>query len=408
VYFQDGYKLIRAEQLVAALSALNTGEITFRAFRAYVGCFELLAIREAAERSNARFRKNRQRRFLRSELGLLIGAKEGTTVSRELSSLSVAGLLTFTETAIDLAGSATQSVEPLGLLGRRGGKRLIPVPRQVLKFLARCSRPALAKTVVAYLLRGLALERSGKIRSAGTIKISWVCQIGQISERAARAARSELIRVGWITKDTGSFQRKLNRDGAYFVINPAWRRRLKQSAPPAPKKCDGSAPPREKQETPYGSEYQKPTPRNEVGVCMANGGEVLERPSLRHIKLEDLQRLSRLRALYAQATAAKWLAHSEANLRNFIAAAARATRVNGDSVKVFVAIVRRNLWHHLTCEDEDRAIAALKREARSQATARAALAPGRSETEKGEGMVRVALDLAMRRTTMEDLRNRRL
>src|SRR5262249_31967275 len=158
--------------------------ISFRAFRVFIGCFELLAIREAAERSGAS--PQRQRRFLRSELSRLIGAKEGTTGSRELTSLKAAGLLAFTETAIDSGPGALGEADVLGLLGSRGGKRLVPVPRQVLKFVARCSRPALAKTVVAYLLRGLSLERTGRIRSAGTAKISWVCKLCGISERAAR------------------------------------------------------------------------------------------------------------------------------------------------------------------------------------------------------------------------------
>ena len=129
------------------------------------------------------------------------------------------------------------------MLGGRGGKRLVPFPRQVLKYMAKCSRPAVAKTVVAYLVRGLALERTGKIRGAGRVKISWICKLCQISERAARAARAELIRLGWITKDTGSFQRKLNRDGAYFIINPGWRRVVRRSAPLAPENCTESAPP---------------------------------------------------------------------------------------------------------------------------------------------------------------------
>src|SRR5262249_37692691 len=148
----------------------------------------------------------------------------------------------------------------------RGGERLIPVPRRMLKFLARCSRAALAKTVVAYLLRGLSLERSGKIRSAGTVKISWICRLCRISERSARAARAELIRHGWITKDTGSFQRKLNRDGAYFVIDVSWRPAPRRFAPPRPQKRTRSAPPVEKQETPNGSKNQKPAMQKETGV----------------------------------------------------------------------------------------------------------------------------------------------
>jgi hypothetical protein len=93
VYSQNGYKLIRAEQLLGALGALNGNQITFRAFRAYIGCFELLAIREAAERSNPGTGKKPQRRFLRSEVSALIDERGEARVSRELSSLKAAGLL---------------------------------------------------------------------------------------------------------------------------------------------------------------------------------------------------------------------------------------------------------------------------------------------------------------------------
>jgi hypothetical protein len=79
-------------------------------------------------------------------------------------------------------------------------------------------------------------------------------------------------------------------------------------------------------------------------------------------------RLSRLRLLYGQATAAGWLPKSEANFRNFIAAAARATRVAGDPVRIFVAIVRKGLWHHLSNEDEARALTAIKRDAERRFT----------------------------------------
>ena len=297
-----------------------------------------------------------------------------------------------------------RSNELLPLLGGRGGKRLIPVPRQVLKFLAGCTRPALAKTVIAYLLRGLSLERSGKIRSAGTVKISWICALCQISERAARAARAELIRLGWISKDTGSFQRKLNRDGAYFVIDPAWRRVFKRFAPLGARKCTGSAPPKEILETPYGSKNQKaaqpqqPVSQSEAGVCKANDKKRLEVPSLRRIQPDDLRRLSRLRVLYAQATAAKWISHSEANLRNFVAAAARATRVEGDAVRIFIGIVRRGLWHHLTNDDESRAINSLRRE-RERRNLAAAEETRRIESQEGEGTMRFVLDLAMKRNS---------
>ena len=217
-----------------------------------------------------------------------------------------------------------------------------------------------------------------------------------------RSARAELIRLGWISKDTGSYQRKLNRDGAYFVIDAAWRRLFKR-APLGPENRTRSAPPIEKQETPYGSKNQKAASKlqhaairgPETGVCKANGKEIQERPSLRNIKLDDLRRLSRLKVLYEEATRAKWLLRSEANLRNFVAAAARASRVEGDPVRIFVGIVRKALWHHLSNEDENRAIAALKREREKQDETRHA----RAQNASGEGMMRTVLDLAMGRST---------
>ena len=144
VYHQDGYKLIRAEQLVAALAALNTGAITFRALRTYLGCFELLAIREAAERSTTKLRK----KPLRPEADV--------SVSRELSQLKRAELLSFSEAAITVSDSPTHGAELYSLLGGRGAQRLIPVPRRVLRFLAGCSKPALVKTIIANKQKGTA------------------------------------------------------------------------------------------------------------------------------------------------------------------------------------------------------------------------------------------------------------
>lgn len=391
---QDGYKLIRADELTAALAAVNARRITFRAFRAYVACFELLAIREAAERSRANLKMKRSRRFLLSEVSKLLDSKNERPVSRELTALRKTGLLTFSESVITI--SATGSAEVASELGTRGGKRLIPVPRRVLRFLAGCNRPALVKTIIAYLLRGLSLERSGTIRNRGTVKISWICKLCQISERAARAARAELIRLGWITKDTCSFQRKLNRDGAYFVINTAWKRVFKQFAPPRAEKCREFAPPLKRLETLSDSKNQKLQERNQSGFYgeerlqdlvrsivskdtsdvllqrtdpdlrnyrtlaqpqitkPSAAAQALPKPDVRNIRPEDIRKPSRLRELYCQAVKAGWLRDSEANLLNFAAAAVRANRAVGDSVRIFVGIVRKGLWHHISASDEER------------------------------------------------------
>jgi len=189
-------------------------------------------------------------------------------------------------------------------------------------------------------------------------------------------------------------------------INPAWRRVVRRSAPPTPEKCTESAPPIEIPGTPYGSKNQKAAQpqraasRPVTGVCEANERKIPERPSLRDIKPEDLKRLPRLKVLYAEATAANWLNRSEANLRNFVAAAARATRVEGDPVRIFVGIVRKALWHHLTSADEERATSALRRE--REAGTKAGKVVTAIENGGGERSVRFVLDLAMHRATTGD------
>src|SRR5205823_1591059 len=114
-----------------------------------------------------------------------------------------------------------ESVELISLV--RSPTRPVPVPRAVLRFLARGEKRALSTTMIAYMIRGLTLARKeGEISGRGAAKLSWISAVAGLSERAAAYARKELIRVGWISPDTGSKQWKLNRHGAYFSINPDW------------------------------------------------------------------------------------------------------------------------------------------------------------------------------------------
>ena len=81
--------------------------------------------------------------------------------------------------------------------------------------------------------------------------------------------------------------------------------------------------------------------------------------ALRNILPEDLKKLPRLEELYRQAVRARWLPDSEANFRNFICAALRATRAGGRVGAIFVGIVKRGLWHHITYDQERDALALL-------------------------------------------------
>jgi predicted transcriptional regulator len=65
-------------------------------------------------------------------------------------------------------------------------------------------------------------RRTGEICAKGTVKASWIAGNFGLSRRAVKYAQAELRQLGWITKDSRSHQLKLNRDGAYFVINLNW------------------------------------------------------------------------------------------------------------------------------------------------------------------------------------------
>ncbi len=374
MYPQGGYKAVTPIQIANALAALDRGAITVRGLRVYLGCFALLAAREAAARvaKPGRPPAAGRVRFGPDELVRLLGDADTASVRRELRRLERAKLVVFrpesvavTQTPLDHSGALLGE-----LCAGRKATRPVPVPRRLLVFLCRCRKPALVKTLLAYLVRGLAIDRrSGEVRGAGTVKATWIARVFGLSERAARAARAELIRLGVISKDTGSHQRKLNRDGAYFRIDLAWGPSCDTSADhghssdtvagatsSSPSACPQaelraeSAPPGKRPETPSDLKDRKLAAHDGAGVCRGRG-EV----SLRDIRPGDIRRVSSLRQLYAQAAAAGWLQRSEAGFLAFAAAAVRANRAHGDPVRIFVAIVRRGLWHHITHADEDRA-----------------------------------------------------
>ena len=223
------YKVITPIQLTNALWALEQEEITYKAFRVYLACFELVAIREAAKRSRHHQKQGGQEIipcYKREEILRLIGGEPGQSVAAELRALRTASLLTFsseqiTFTETPLHGSAELLDE---LSGRRSPARPIPVPRRAIKFIAGCTRPSLSKTMLAYILRGLSIHRrTGEVKGRGAVKAVWIADVFGISLRAVKAARAELTAMGWISRDEASTQWKLNRTGAYFEINCEWK-----------------------------------------------------------------------------------------------------------------------------------------------------------------------------------------
>lgn len=368
---KSGFRIVKAVQFLNVLALLEQRRISFRCFRVYLGCFALIAIRDAARRVRRRKAGRGRPAFARYrvlELARLCGSTE-REVAHDLALLQRENLLSFTEREISVSAEMLPESSGLGVLVR-SPTRPVPVPRAVLRFLARERRKSVSKAMIACMLRCLTISRKGaEICGKGSAKLSWVCAVAGLSERGGRYARKELVHLGWIERDTGSRQWKLNRDGAYFSINLDWVSPVaaqqpaiaeeREFAPPMHANCPSFAPLYKDRKTPYGSKNQKA-----FGVSTKpEEGEAGDHPpNLRNVKAHDLFRLSRCEALYWQAVGEGILAHSESSALNFLSAALRARSVKArDPAKVFVAILRRNLWHHITADQEEVARRALAR-----------------------------------------------
>ncbi len=382
---QSGYKTITPIQLANAFFILERGEITHESFRVYLACFVMVAVREAAARHAAKRRRPTKTIpcYRIAELARVTAIKEAS-IKRALKVLKRIGLVEFAESQIKITKTPLPGSEEWldALSCRRSSKRPIPVPRSLLRFLAQNRSATLTKTALAYVVRGLSLSRHGDLSGKGTAKVSWISCTFNVSERAVNYARARLIEYGWIDRDRGSVQRKLNRTGAYFSINLDWKflapgklnvQRDKSEpifAPPPSGKCPVFAPPYKYQKTSIESKNQKTHAEAlRSGFCLKGKGEETPPPTvkdlppatLKNIRAEDFQHLNRLEELFFQAAASGWITGSEASALDFIAAAVKAREVGCDPVRLFVAIVRRRLWHHINQAQEERARVALLR-----------------------------------------------
>ena len=372
---EGGYLTVSPMQLAGVLGSYLDRRVSLRAVRVFFAALEMKAIRDAARRSRPR-RVDKGCCYRLAEITRLTNDISERTARRELALLAEVGCLTMTDNRIALGdvagGRAGELLSELAC--RRSFMRPIPIPRSALRFLARTKQKALMLTMIGYLVRGLSLKREADVVvSRGTIKVTWVSRVFGLSERAVRYARAELVRLGWIGKDTGSTQWKLNRDGAYFELNLAWGRGERRLARPrhSSTAVPGSAPRPAPKRHVFAPPYKRPVnysvskdqrtsgvPEGPAGVHMQQGGV----PTLRDVRQPDLEHFSRTESLYLQAVAQRLIEPSEASFLNWVAAAVRArTAAARDPVRTFLGIVRGRLWHHITQADENRARQAIAR-----------------------------------------------
>ncbi len=336
--------------------------------------------------------------------------------------LVAAGLLQWSEEAIGFPAGLVEMGEPGdGVVADSigSGRGNLAIPRRVLRVLVRGGRPALIATALGALLRCLSRRQAG-FDGRGRVKASWVARAFGVDARAVKAARSELVALGWLAPES-SAQAALNRWGRAYRIDLGWSptRPVGGAQLPPPRAHSGaqSLPPDLHQDPLPGlRKNQDPASCGPAGfedggmkACEAARSETAEsaRPSaersrlvaagelapprLEDVRPEDLADADRLMELHRQAAARGLVGMSEADRLKFAAAAEHARSVGlRNPCGLFARIVGRGWWHFATLSEEERAARRLREH-------RGAGKPGRSAGPCGLDRGPVGLDAVLGR-----------
>jgi hypothetical protein len=390
-----GFVFVSATGLLTTWWAYKQGMIQFRDVRAWLACHELVAQRCGLE-------KGRTPRYRVEELGRIVGGGRGEHLRASVRRLERAELLTWSEssvrplrTRVENAPDADDFVTQV-----TNHRRLIPVPRRLLRSLAADSRPVLVATALGHLLRCMYYRR-GQCEPRGLCKASWIATVFEVDERNVKAARQELEKLEILIREPAS-QYRLNRWGLPIRFNLVWTGTgAERKAPPlVALSTTETPPPRETGNSSSGrSENQKPRIPAKSGVRKRTG----RGPRLSRVLSIDIREPERLLVLFGEARRAGMVGESEADRLKFFAAAEHANvRGRKNPPGLFATLVRRGLWGYLTLEDEDRArqvLRAVPKEATRPIRCAPSWREGRaSETpEQVRAMVAKSLGLAIDR-----------
>jgi hypothetical protein len=361
---RGGYVLVPVIQLVTLWWAFRQRLIRLLDVRVYLAARLAVAAR-------CRLAEGQGPSYSVLELARHTGAGE-KRVRAALRRLEAVGLLSWSESAITFSASPeTLPLEDLSGLWAMfeaipNRKRLVPLPRSVLRHLAASGTSSLIATVFGHLLRCLYYWPDEGCRPEGTCKSSWIASVFGISLRAAKAARKELERLGWLER-IDSPQWRMNRLGADVRINLDWSRPKPEGqgggaevAPPPAPSGPKIAPPESDKEPLTGYKNQKPASGGPAGVSIPKE-EGEKSPTLRNVVAADLKDTGRLLELHRQAVEEGLISGSESDRLRFLAAAEHARSLGKENpCGLFVRLVRGKLWHYLTQDDEDRASSRLK------------------------------------------------
>lgn len=354
-----GFCFIRVRSLLAAWIRFNKNDITLYDLRLWLACHEMLARR-------CKMKTGRLPTFSESELISLVSSGDKCKARQGIKRLVKAGLLHWEQNCISantlkaemmLAENDDWSVV-LSLI--QNNRRRVPVPRRILCYIIKTRHRTLIGTVFGHLLRCLYYRRDRCV-SGGRCKASWISEALKLDLRNVKAARKQLIEIGWILPCRAS-QISLNRWGLPIMINLEWENTQKTEELKTPllrNRNEVKTPSLIDRKLSYSKRIKNHELRKAPGV--QNRTQIGSESRTKHIMLEDLEDPVRLDAIYRQECAAGTLRHCQANRLKFFAAAERAlSEGKHNPCGLFAVIYRKKLWHHITQDQEDRARVKLK------------------------------------------------
>jgi hypothetical protein len=371
-----GYVLASSASLMATWRACQSKPLGIGDFRAWLACREMVARRCAVG-------PDRGFEFGFDELARLLGVTR-KRARASVKRLVAAGLLDWSERAIAFPEPPIP-VDPALEDSIGGGRGAVAIPRRLLRFLAQGAGSALIAVALAVLFRCLSHRRGG-FNGWGRVKASWVAKAFGVSLRQAKAARMQLVELGWIEPEEAD-QWALNRWGRVYRINLDWSpprpegsnvagQPVEPPCPPSapaggstltPPPADSSpslTPPDLQTQIPFGREKNQEPAGGPSGFSVQgsrDGDKKLPSPTFGDVRIEDLKDTGRLMDLLDQAIDRKFVGPSEADRLKFVATAEHALAIGKENPPgLFAYLVRGACWRYVTQADEDRANARIK------------------------------------------------
>jgi hypothetical protein len=366
-----GFVLLNVAALVTAWRACQARPLGIGDFRAWLACRELEARRCAVEAAGpgVPFKGVPSKvvpSYRVAELAKLLGVTE-KRARASVRRLVEGGLIEWSDSAIGFPDPRVEQADDLdNTIGR--GRGDLAIPRRMLRFLIAGARPALIATVLGLLFRCLSRRKAG-FDGRGRVKASWIARVFAMDLRRIKAARRELVALGWIEPESSS-QSAENRWGRAYRIDLAWDRGEAggRSLPPPPALVRPAIATPSVNQEPLRERIQNQEPaRGPSGFSIQSPGEEdrppdgpLPAPKLADVHLDDLKDTGRLLELHRQAVAKGLVTASEADRLKFIAAAEHALAIASNAPALFAWLVLNGCWRYITGADEDRANARIK------------------------------------------------